>query len=145
MKDTMRMIPQLVKRLNLAFERDMSRCMLDQELTPAQASALGYIIERIAAGDTLHARDVESGLRLSHATTAGLLARLAAKGFLTFERCETDSRMKVIRLTDKCRAQDAVLRRRMLELEDGLLRALTPQEREQFRALLLRLIEAVET
>ena len=138
------LIPPLVKRLSLAFERELSRYMVEEDLTPSQASVLGFILSDCREDKPLCARDVEEGLHLSHATTAGLLARLAEKGFLTFERSGEDSRVKLIRLTEKSIRQDRFINEQMIRIESSLLGALSPQEREIFRGMLVRLVEDME-
>lgn len=137
-------IPQMVKRLNLIFEREMGRYMTAYGLTPAQADLLAYIIDHTQNGAQLCARDIEAALHLSHATTAGVLARLAEKGFLSFAVSERDNRYKYIATTDQTEQLNVELKRCMSLVEKQLLESLPEQECDALRATLDKLLRQLD-
>lgn len=129
----------LIRVLHWCCDQEMTENLEKMDLTASQGHLLAFISRR---GDQpTCAKDVETGLRLSHPTVSGLLSRLEQKGFLTQETDPKDRRSKRIVLLEKGKVCQERMCQMIEEHEERIVRGFTPEEREQFLNLLRRAIK----
>ncbi|MGI6590433.1 MAG: MarR family winged helix-turn-helix transcriptional regulator [Eggerthellaceae bacterium] len=87
------------KRIDIALSRVANSELATIDLTLAQFPILTLLME--SPNRELFQKDIEAYLGVSHPTTTGLVKRLQEKGFVETEMSPEDSRMKIVRLTDK--------------------------------------------
>ncbi len=97
-----------MKRIVHAFVRERNRRMSRYNLTSAQVDVL-ILLLRAPEGGEMYQRSIQERLGLSCPTVNGLLERLKRKGFIRFEKAESDRRRKRIVLTEKGRETDGIL------------------------------------
>lgn len=85
-----------------------------------------------------HAKELEAFFEIKHPTVSGILQRMEAAGFVTFEASETDRRCKTIHLTPLAEATHAEAERHIQQTEELLLQGMTESETVLFRQLLCR-------
>lgn len=83
-----------------------------------------------------YAKDLEAFFDIKHPTVSGILQRMEAAGFLTFQASETDRRCKSIHLTEQAEAAHAQAEQHIRQTEDLLLQGMTDSEAAEFRRLL---------
>lgn len=126
------------KQLNTLTDQWLRPVFEDLELTPAQSRVLGFLIAR--KDNPCCPRDVEEAFALTHPTVSGILSRLEEKGFLTFHADDTDRRCKRLRPTEKAFEVHARMESAFDRVEDQMTQGITPEELEQFSALLDQVI-----
>jgi DNA-binding MarR family transcriptional regulator len=89
--------------------------------------------------------DLTRQLMVEPPTTAKMLARLEAVGFIARERSATDRRVVLVSLTDAGRALRAPVTAVWQRLEELTIAALSPQEQDQLRDLLARVAGSITT
>lgn len=106
-------------------------------LTPAQGMFLHRIWYRqeVLQQPTC-AKDLEQFFSIRHSTVSGILQRMEAAGFLTFEVSELDHRRKCICLTQKAWDAHAQTERLIQKNDARLVAGMTEEERLEFRRLL---------
>lgn len=109
-------------------------------LTNVQFGVLNVLQRRGEASQ----RELCDDLDLDRSTVAGLVARLEGRGLVARVRAESDRRRNVVRLTDEGRALLAELVPAAARVDDVLTSALTPQERDTFQRLLVKVLTAAE-
>lgn len=126
-----------IRILHWAMDQAMTNALASMELTAAQGRIMGYLAHRPSPPCS---RDIEEEFHLSHPTVSGLLARLEKKGFIAFRPDEEDRRCKRIFILPKGHECNALMHQTILRTEGQIVSDFTPQEREQFTALLDRAI-----
>lgn len=125
------------KAVDIRLEHHMNLRLQALDLTSAQ----GHIIGFLAHSKTVPcARDVERFFGLSHPTVSGLLNRMEAKGFVEICPDPQDRRVKRIVLLDKGLACSRQIEHCIEENEQMMTRGFTPEEIDQFRRMLQRVI-----
>ena len=111
------------------------------EVTPAQSHVLLYLFRH---GGQAPQCQVTDFLKVKPSTANGILDRMVEKDLVVRSVSGSDARRRLITLTDKGRQKQARFERSFRESEAALVRGLTPQETEQFRSLLCRIIQNLE-
>ena len=111
-------------------------------VTPAQARLLLYVFVHDEREVTQ--RDLEQFLQVRPSTVNGLVDRLEEKGLLTRTVSAVDGRRRILRLTPAGRVQQAQFESGIAETELLMKRGLSPEEGEQLRGLLHRVIQNLE-
>lgn len=111
------------------------------DLTASQGRLMAFVVHR--GEQPTYAKDVEAGLHLAHPTVSGLLSRLEQKGFLKLKTDLHDRRSRQILISEKGRACFETMHGVILENESRIVQGFSPEEREQFAALLQRAIDNV--
>ena len=123
--------------LHWAMDQAMTSALASMDLTAAQGRIMGYLAHRSSPPCC---RDIEEEFCLSHPTVSGLLSRLEKKGFIEFREDPQDRRCKRICMLPKGWECNALMHQTIRSTEDRLIGGFTPQEQEQFAALLERAI-----
>lgn len=126
-----------VRGLANALSQQLGQNVEALGLTPAQGMFLHRIwyCQEILQQATC-AKDLEQFFSIRHSTVSGILQRMEAAGFLTFEVSELDHRRKCICLTQKAWDAHAQTERLIQKNDARLVAGMTEEERLEFRRLL---------
>ena len=130
-----------IRRLHWCADQAMSEGLSQMELTASQGVAMGFLNHR---SEPPMAKDFEEAHHLSHASAAGILARLEKKGFIEFRPDPKDKRCKRIYTLQKARDCHTHMHGIMDNLEQTITRDFTPEERAQFLEYLDRAIRNLD-
>lgn len=130
-----------IRRLHWCADQAMSQGLAQMELTASQGFAMGFLNHR---KEPPMAKDFEEAQHLSHASAAGILARLEKKGFIEFRPDPKDKRCKRIYTLQKARDCHNHMHGIMENLEQTITRDFTPEERTQFLEYLDRAIRNLD-
>lgn len=126
----------LIKKLHDRLEKNANNSLRGQDLTTMQVS---FLLELETAPEQQRSmKELERHFGIAQPTVAGIVFRLEQKGLVETYVDPTDKRMKQVHMTPSgknCCAEAAL---HMEQSESTLLKGFTPQEREQFNALLMR-------
>jgi len=101
-----------MKKINVSIESELNKMMMTLDLTASQGHVLIYILEHSETG--VSSTQLHRQLGVSRATVSGLLKKLRAKGYLEFQACETDDRLKMIFVTEKGQELRGILKQYMI-------------------------------
>lgn len=110
------------------------------ETTSVQFAALTVLDQRPRASQ----RELGRVLDLDRSTIADLVARMVRRGLIERERDTGDRRKNALQLTAAGRAELRRLRPRVEAIEPILTAGLRPDERDQLRRLLYRILEQAQ-
>ncbi len=127
-----------IRHLYWCNDQALTGALAQMDLTASQGHVLGYLNHCEAPPV---ARDLENALKISHACAAGILERLAKKGFIEFRPDPRDRRCKRIYVLEKASRCHSHIHETMAAVEAKMMAGFTPQEQEQFSALLSRAVE----
>ncbi len=113
-------------------------------ISGAQLQALVFVHKNALSGTPVCQRDVERELNLRASSVSALLADLTANGYVTRDHAEGDARTKFICLTAK--GEELCLKNKALydECDGMIMDALTEEEQESFRSLLIKIFDHVK-
>lgn len=111
------------------------------ELTPLEFAVMAYVNPNDGEPD-LDQSGLAGRLGVDRNTTSLLVASLERKGLVARRPSETDRRARLVRLTPTGLRLFAKLHPRAIELQEHVLDALEPAERELLTELLVRVIES---
>lgn len=132
--------PTLGRCAHLARER-MDARLSRYDVTPAQTHVL-ICLHR--SGGQMPQRQLTEYLKVKPSTANGILDRMAEKGLVERSVSGGDARQKLITLTEKGRAQQALFRENFQAVEDLMVQNLTAEEQAGLRELLGRVIQNLE-
>ncbi len=127
----------LLRILHWCTDQSMTNALESMELTASQGHIMAFLAHQEQAPCP---RDIEKELRLSHPTVSGLLSRLEQKGFIELRSDPDDRRCKRVYILPKGRQCHDLMHLTILENERRIVEDFSPQEQEQFAALLHRAI-----
>ncbi len=131
-----------IKMLSDLLERNANRNMRSLGLTFSQHKVLRLLASR--PDHTAPLKFVESEFQSAQSTVAGLAARLEKKGLVTALQDDSDRRVKIIRITEEGLTLNESSRQDMLDTEDRLVAALSPEERVQLLDFLQRMYASLQ-
>lgn len=127
----------LLRILHWCTDQSMTAALEKMDLTAAQGHIMGFLAHQ---KEPPCPRDVEAEFQLSHPTVSGLLSRLEQKGFVELRMDPEDRRCKRIYILPKGRECLELMHDTIRENERRIVEGFTPEEQEQFAALLHRAI-----
>ncbi len=127
----------LLRILHWCTDQAMTSALETMELTAAQGHIMGYLAHK---QEPPCPRDVEAEFHLSHPTVSGLLSRLEQKGFIELRTDPDDRRCKRIYILEKGHQCHDLMHHTIQTNERRIVEGFTPEEQEQFAALLQRAI-----
>jgi DNA-binding MarR family transcriptional regulator len=121
---------------NALSQRMQENCE-DLGLTASQSMFLHYLWyrEHILKEPT-HAKELEAFFDIKHPTVSGILQRMEAAGFVTFQASESDRRCKTIHMTPLAEDIHAEAERHIRQTEAILTQGMSEEEITQLRSLL---------
>ena len=126
-----------IRVLENCTQQAMNNALASMELTAAQGHIMGFITHR---SEPPCPKDIEERFQLSHPTVSGILSRLEQKGFLSLQTDPNDRRCKRIYILPKGQDCFETMHRIIQSNEARMVQDFTPEEKEQFAALLQRSI-----
>ena len=127
----------MLRLLHWCTDQSMTAALESMELTAAQ----GHIMAFLAHQNTPPCpRDIEAEFQLSHPTVSGLLSRMEQKGFIELRPDPNDRRCKRIYILPKGKQCHDLMHQTINTNEKRIVEGFTPEEQEQFAALLQRAI-----
>ena len=126
----------LIKLINEVLERKMNHDLESFRLTGSQLNVLTYLMVQGEEKTTI--RDIQHRLDISHPTAAGLVKRLEQKGFVQTYIDPSDRRARIVRIEPSAQSAFNENTNSAVEMDDVLMKGLSPEERDQLHDLLLR-------
>ena len=111
------------------------------DITPVQTHLLLYLSRH---GGQAPQSEVTAFLKVKPSTANGVVDRMEEKGLLTRSVSPLDARQKLLTLTDRGREQQTLFRAEFEAFEDIMTRGFSPEELEQFRSYLSRILDNLE-
>ena len=137
--DRKNQIGYLIKKLHIQTECTMAHAVKEMGLTPSQTMAIGYL--RHHTDQEISPIDLSRHFDISHPTVVGILKRLEEKNYITLERSKTDSRKKIIVLTDKTDDLDRKIKETLTHTEEVLRKVISIEDQETFKRTACIMIE----
>lgn len=128
----------LVKRAALEAEKTQLPILQAYDLTVAQYKFLKYLFN--APKDSVRIIDLEAAFSVTHPAAIDILKVLEKKGYSMRIVNPEDARSKIVSLTEKAYAEEALLRGLGDEMEDAVTKRLSKKEKEQLIRLLKKLV-----
>lgn len=125
------------RQLHSVTSQRMTEALAEMELTSAQGAIMGCLAH---CDQPPTPKAVEERLGLSHATVAGLLARMEKKGFIRLETDPDDRRCRRISTLPKGAACHEAMHRTIESVEEQVVKDFSPEEKKQFADFLLRAV-----
>lgn len=130
----------LANHMARLFASALHRQIAPLGIAPAQFMVLLELWQR----DERTQADLTVALAVEQATMANTLARMERDGLIEKHPSETDKRSKLICLTPQARGLQAEAIAAAAGVNDSAMAGLTPQERQQFLALMARVIRNLQ-
>lgn len=124
-------IGPLLRITHTAMDQQINSRVQEMELTSAQIFVLHYINRN--PDKAIYQKDIEKHFELSHATVAGLIARLEAKGFLECIPDSSDKRYKRLCVTQKARCCDEQMSKNIEQVEQQALKGFSDEDIAQLQ------------
>ncbi len=131
-------IGPLLRIIHTAIDQQINVRVQEMELTSAQLFVLHYIIRN--SDRDVYQKDIEKHFELSHATVAGIIARLESKGFLISIPSERDKRFKRLCATEKAMCCDQQMGKNIEQIEQLILNGFSAEETKQLHLYLDRIL-----
>ena len=128
----------LVKRAALEAEKTQLPILQAYDLTVAQYKFLKYLFN--APKDSVRIIDLETAFSVTHPAAIDILKVLEKKGYSMRIVNPEDARSKIVSLTEKAYAEEALLRGLGDEMEEAVTKRLSKKEKEQLIRLLKKLV-----
>ncbi len=131
--------------VNREMERRNSENLAAVGLTSAQLQTLVFVHRSALSGKKVCQRDVERELNLRASSVSTMLSNLTAEGYITRNFAEGDARTKFIGLTEK--GEDlCLINRELMDKCDAMIQdALTEEEQERFKELLIKIFNRINS
>ena len=126
----------LIRQINCATEKRVNNEMREADLTHAQICLAFTLIEH---NGCCSLKETEKHLRLAQSTTLGIVKRSEEKGLVECFPDPEDRRSKSVRITQKGIDMCHQIRSNIQNTESWLLAALTGEEQQCFRSLLIKI------
>lgn len=123
--------------LHWCTDQAMTAALETMDLTAAQGHIMAYLVHQEQPPCP---RDIEKAFHLTHPTVSGILCRLEQKGFLELRTDPQDRRCKRIYILPKGWECHELMHNTIDRNEQRLVEGFSPEERQQFSALLQRAI-----
>lgn len=131
-------IGPMIKTVSNFIEQQLTNESEKLGLTAGQMHILHFICKNRETG--ICQRKIEEFFELSHATVAGIVARLESKGFVECRASETDKRYKSVFPTAKALECDAEVHKCIVNAEAGFFKGFSEDEKNVFRSYLRRIL-----
>lgn len=133
----------LLKQISDIMEKNANNALRGQDLTISQSGIL--VLLDAAEGKTAAFKELEKDFGVSQPTMVGILNRLQQKMMVEILDDPTDKRIRRAHLTQKGEKKCQEGYRHMKEAETMLLSSLTEEEKAEFKRLLTKVRESIET
>lgn len=128
----------MIKTVSNFIEHQLTGDSEKLGLTSGQMHILHFICRNAETG--VCQRRIEEFFELSHATVAGIVARLESKGFVRSVSSETDKRYKAVFPTEKALECDAEMHKCIVNAEARFFEGFSEEEKNVLRSYLRRIL-----
>lgn len=126
------------KRSHQRIENIISQKLAHNDITAAQSHVLMFILRQ--EGD-VYSTDIQKKLHISGATVSGLLKKMRANGYITFEGCDTDERRRRIIVTQKAHTHHDEISDCMNNIENKAFQGFSDEETDTLLMLIKRMAD----
>ncbi|WP_165211503.1 MarR family winged helix-turn-helix transcriptional regulator [Streptococcus tangpeifui] len=126
-----------LKKIVQDFENLSNRRLQAYQLTHSQFKIIKYLYRH--QHPPINQGNVERYFSMSNPTVTGIVQNLEKKGWLRRQPDPTDSRSKLLILTEQSLAKEQEFNQLFMDMEEDLLAPLTVHERHALMALLTKL------
>ena len=133
----------MVTNISYGIRGCFDRLFSGYDVTYPQSRVLTRLFGQLGKAD-VNQRDLEHALGIKASSVSSLVKNLEEKGLIRSERSETDSRNKLIILTDAGLELREMLGNARVEVEEQLVKGMTEQETIQFHRYLTTVMENLE-
>lgn len=130
---------RLIKEADEAFSREMNSRMRHEQVTMSQSTVLYELAH--APGMTLSLKELEARMHAAQSTVWGVVSRLERAGLVTSYVDPDDARARLVRLTEAGYSKYEVCSSVIIDMEDLVASAMTPEEHDELIELLERVID----
>jgi len=132
----------LIKQIHSSLEKNANNNLRKLDLTFSQMETL-LILQNITEKQ-LSLKQLEKQLHLAQSTTAGIIARLEKKGFVTSFSDVSDKRIKYVKITPLGQQYCQQSEQHRKKAEQEILSGLTQTEQEIFCTLLKKVKDTLK-
>lgn len=133
----------LIKSIKDIEEKELNHALKAQDITLSQAKTLSVLYGHPERQVTL--KYLEKELELSQSVTAGIVKRLEQKKYVESFGDSADKRIKIVRITALGEQKYQASKKILAELENKVLSDLTDDEKRQFKDLLVKVRNTLQT
>lgn len=127
------------KYIHLKIECEINTMLAGKGITAAQSHVLMYIMEH--RDEPVFSTAIHHELNISRATVSGLIKKLRAGGYLTYEGSDDDERHKRIMATEKAFELEQDIFDCMQRIESTVFRNFTDKELDEMERLQKKMID----
>jgi MarR family multiple gene transcriptional regulator MgrA len=131
-----------IKIIDNAIKKHFDGQLARMDLSSSQLDLLVFLL--VNRDREINQKDIEAEFGITNPTVTGLLGRLEAKGLVTRQPSSSDARCKLVQATERAQALSQQMNRNADALEATLTQGFAPGEREQFLALLRRVLDNLQ-
>ena len=135
---------RVLQKINNCFRRMGDENLSNHGISLSQLRILAYLAKNEGRGD-VYQKDLEEAFGIRRSSVSGILQNMEKAGYLSREGSLHDARVKRVVLTEKGKKLDQSLLDYIRSLEEEMLCGFLPEEREQLKGMLLRVLENLET
>ena len=128
-----------MRKISLGIETKLNKMMTQLGLTASQGYVLIYILEHASQG--ISSTQLHRKLGVSRATVSGLLKKLRTKGYLEFQDCEHDNRLKMIFVTKQGTELREILKQNIMRASGVIFADFSKNEVETMNELQQKILE----
>ena len=130
----------MIKLASTDFDKQSNQILAAYDMTNSQYKVLKYILTQPEL--SVRQIDIENYFSMSNPTVTGLLQNMEKHGLIERVTNQADKRSKVIRVTEKVRAEEQELAALGAEMEAHFTQNLNADEKQQMKVLLRKLLGA---
>jgi DNA-binding MarR family transcriptional regulator len=127
-----RMLVSLASRIIHDCQVTLNRTLMDLGLGSAEANVLMFLY---SGGDGVRQDDIVAATEVSKPAISRTVASLEAKGYVVREQALSDKRSRIVRLTEKAKAIQAVVEQHYSDLVSAAARDIPADRIHEFMAM----------
>ncbi len=136
-------VERITGQLSNMVRRLINKTFADFPYSGAENGCISFIVEQTEKkhGEGIFQRDLEKEFNLRSPTASEIIKKLEEKGLIVRENIEADGRKKKIIPTQKALECDAASRKKLREMEKQIVKGISKEEIDSFRAVSKKLME----
>lgn len=132
-------LARLILRLSNQIVKNRDQHVRNLGLTTEQADSLQFFLSHKNAV----IMDLKEHLGVTHQTARGIVQRMEIKGLIETKKSETDARYQCVMITEKGKEIGQKLVKNGVQTGNRLLHGMTPEQQQDFYALLTAALKNV--
>lgn len=101
-------------------------------ISQVQSKVIHYLVDNFKKGNVVYQKDIEKELNIKRSTVSGIIDTMEKNEIIKRELSDDDSRVKVIKLTDKSTLIANEIRKETLKFDKSLIKGVTIDELDNF-------------